>query len=88
MEIVAGIIISFLLIGASWVCIRNQRYKNFHRFRRPNDIVKFYVGEEKFYGRYLGIYRHQSGSVSYIVDGVDGMVLVKEIHPAGGVKYC
>ena len=86
MEIIVFIVVVILLVGAGWVSVRNQRYKNFHRFKSPNDIVKFYV-EEKFYGRYIGIYRHKSGSESYIVDGVDGMVLVKEIHPASGVKY-
>ena len=44
-----------VLAIVAWFVMGSQQYKNFERYLKPGDPVRYYIGEEKYVGRVKAI---------------------------------
>ncbi len=50
MKIIATIFSIVIFLAAAYVALMTQHDKNFRRFVKADDPIKFYIGEDSFYG--------------------------------------
>jgi hypothetical protein len=43
------------LLIAGWIAMGEQQYRQFQRYAKPGDPIRFYIGEEKYIGKILAI---------------------------------
>ena len=84
--------ILLILVTGYWALVA-QKYRNFKRFLKPDDPVRFYHGEEKLYGKVIWVEREeflQFGDEIIWVD-YDGTVVALDFdtaYPVFTYKYC
>ena len=84
------IVILFVSIGllcfAAAGIIVKQAYKNFHRYLKPGDFVRFYENEEKLYGRVVSV-NCNNKSVDITCYGKCRTLPIEDVYPVLGIRY-
>ena len=79
------IILAIAVILVSIWQVREWQYRKFWRFVKIGDPVKFYIGEEKFYGKYQGVNNENYSIIEH--DNSLALIHNDNIHPVTGYKY-
>ena len=79
------IILAIAVILVSIWQIREWRYRQFWKFVKIGDPVKFYIGEEKFYGKLHFINNNNYSIIEH--DNNLALIHNDNIHPVTGYKY-
>ncbi len=81
---IPALIISIICV-LGWVALNITRYNKFIKNVKPDDPVRFFIGEKKHTGILIEKYKH--GAKVQNQDGVYLLVKLEDIYPVQGYGY-